>query len=132
VLEGTRVLACETGLAGPLCSRLLADLGAEVVKIERPGAGDVTRGWDTVANGLSSGFVWMNRGKRSLALDVKDPAARPALERLIAASDVFLQNFTPGWAARVGLDEPSVRAIRPDVPTRSATPTTSSCRAKRA
>jgi itaconate CoA-transferase len=115
VLEGTRVLACENGLAGPLCSRLLADLGAEVVKIERPGAGDVTRGWDTVANGLSSGFVWMNRGKRSLALDVKDPAARPALERLIAASDVFLQNFTPGWAARVGLDEPSVRAIRPDV-----------------
>jgi crotonobetainyl-CoA:carnitine CoA-transferase CaiB-like acyl-CoA transferase len=115
LLEGTRVLACENGLAGPLCSRLLADLGAEVVKIERPGEGDVTRGWDTVANGLSSGFVWMNRGKQSVALDVKDPAARPALERLIAASDVFLQNFTPGWAARVGLDEPSVRAIRPDV-----------------
>ena len=115
LLQGTRVLACENGLAGPLCSRLLADLGAEVVKIERPGEGDVTRGWDTVVNGLSSGFVWMNRGKRSVALDVKDPAVRPALERLIAASDVFLQNFTPGWAARVGLDEPSVRTIRPDV-----------------
>ncbi|MEO8289398.1 MAG: CoA transferase [Gaiellaceae bacterium] len=115
LLEGTRVLACENGLAGPLCSRLLADLGAEVIKIERPGIGDVTRGWDTVANGESSGFVWMNRGKRSVELDVKDDAARPTLERLIAASDVFLQNYTPGWAARVALDEESVRAIRPDI-----------------
>jgi itaconate CoA-transferase len=115
LLGGTRVLACENGLAGPLCSRLLADLGADVVKVERPGDGDVTRGWDTVANGLSSGFVWMNRGKRSVALDVKDPASRPVLERLIAESDVFLQNFTPGWAERVGLDERSVRKLRPDV-----------------
>ncbi len=115
LLAGTRVLACENGLAGPLCSRLLADLGAEVIKIERPGSGDVTRGWDTLAGGLSSGFVWMNRGKRSVELDVKDPGARPALERLIETSDVFLQNFTPGWAARVGLDEPSVRAVRQDV-----------------
>jgi crotonobetainyl-CoA:carnitine CoA-transferase CaiB-like acyl-CoA transferase len=115
LLEGTRVLACENGLAGPLCSRLLADLGAEVVKVERPDGGDVTRGWDTMARGLSSGFVWMNRGKRSVVLDVKDPEARPELERLIAESDVFLQNFTPGWAERVGLDEPSVRALRPDI-----------------
>jgi itaconate CoA-transferase len=114
LLEGIRVLACENGLAGPLCSRLLADLGAEVVKIERPGVGDVTRGWDTLAGGLSSGFVWMNRGKRSVALDIKDAGARPALERLIARSDVFLHNFTPGWAERVALDETSVRALRPD------------------
>jgi crotonobetainyl-CoA:carnitine CoA-transferase CaiB-like acyl-CoA transferase len=115
LLQGTRVLACENGLAGPLCSRLLADLGADVTKVERPGVGDVTRGWDTLAGGLSSGFVWVNRGKRSVALDVKDPAARPGLERLIAESDVFLQNFTPGWAARVGLDESSVRAVRADI-----------------
>jgi itaconate CoA-transferase len=115
LLKGTRVLACENGLAGPLCSRLLADLGADVIKIERPDAGDVTRGWDTLAGGLSSGFVWVNRGKRSVALDVKDPESRPALERLIAESDVFLQNFTPGWAARMRLDEPSVRAVRDDV-----------------
>ena len=115
LLKGTRVLACENGLAGPLCSRLLADLGADVVKIERPDGGDVTRGWDSIAAGLSSGFVWMNRGKRSVALDVKDPASRPALEALIAESDVFLQNFTPGWAKRVGLDEESVRAVREDV-----------------
>jgi itaconate CoA-transferase len=115
LLQGTRVLACENGLAGPLCTRLLADLGADVVKIERPGVGDVTRGWDSVVDGISSGFVWVNRGKRSVALDVKDPAARPALERLIGESDVFLQNFTPGWAAGVGLDESSVRALRPDI-----------------
>jgi itaconate CoA-transferase len=115
LLEGIRVLACENGLAGPLCSRLLADLGAEVVKIERPGGGDVTRGWDTLANGLSSGFVWMNRGKRSVALDVKDHDARPELERLVESSDVFLQNFTPGWAQRVGLDEPAVRALSPNI-----------------
>jgi itaconate CoA-transferase len=115
LLEGTRVLACENGLAGPLCSRLLADLGADVIKIERPAGGDVTRGWDTLAGGLSSGFVWMNRGKRSVALDLKDAHDRPAVERLIARSDVFLHNFTPGWPERVGLDEASVRALRPDV-----------------
>jgi itaconate CoA-transferase len=115
LLEGIRVLACEIGLAGPLCSRLLADLGADVVKVERPGSGDVTRAWDTVARGLSSAFVWMNRGKRSVALDAKDAADRPALERLVAASDVLLVNFTPGWAESVGLDEPSVRALRPDL-----------------
>jgi itaconate CoA-transferase len=115
LLSGTRVLAFETGLAGPLATRLLADLGADVIKIERPGRGDVTRGWDTVAAGLSSGFVWMNRGKRSVALDVKDPADRPAIERLIERSDVVLQNYTPGWADRVGLGEAEVRKLRPDV-----------------
>ena len=115
LLRGTRVLAFENGLAGPLATRLLADLGADVVKVERPDGGDVTRAWDTVAAGLSSGFVWMNRGKRSVALDVKDPAARPAIERLVERSDVVLVNYVPGWAERVGLDEPAVRALRPDV-----------------
>ena len=115
LLTGTRVLACENGLAGPLCSRLLADLGAEVIKIERPGVGDVTRGWDTIAQGESSGFVWMNRGKRSVALDLKDEASRTVLQALVRASDVFLQNFTPGWAARHGVDEPAVRALKPDI-----------------
>jgi itaconate CoA-transferase len=115
LLRGTRVLAFENGLAGPLATRLLADLGADVIKAERPDGGDVTRGWDTVASGLSSGFVWMNRGKRSVALDVKDPADRTAIERLIERSDVVLQNYTPGWADRVGLGEESVRKLRPDV-----------------
>lgn len=115
LLRGTRVLAFENGLAGPLATRLLADLGADVVKVERPDGGDVTRAWDTIAAGLSSGFVWVNRGKRSVALDVKDPADRPAIERLVERSDVVLQNFTPGWAERVGLGEEAVRALRPDV-----------------
>jgi crotonobetainyl-CoA:carnitine CoA-transferase CaiB-like acyl-CoA transferase len=115
LLTGTRVLACENGLAGPLCTRLLADLGADVIKIERPGVGDITRGWDSIARGESSGFVWMNRGKRSVALDLKDEAWRPALEALIRASDVFVQNFTPGWAAEHGVDEHAVRALRADI-----------------
>jgi crotonobetainyl-CoA:carnitine CoA-transferase CaiB-like acyl-CoA transferase len=114
-LSGYRVLACENGLAGPLCSRLLADLGAEVVKVERPGSGDVTRGWDTGAAGLATGFVWMNRGKKSVALDLRAEAARRALDRLIERSDAFLVNFAPGWAARMGLDEGSVRRVRPDI-----------------
>jgi itaconate CoA-transferase len=115
LLTGTRVLAFENGLAGPLATRLLADLGADVIKVERPDGGDVTRAWDTVAAGLSSGFVWVNRGKRSVALDVKDPEHRPAIERLVERSDVVLQNYTPGWADRVGLGEEAVRALRPDV-----------------
>jgi itaconate CoA-transferase len=115
LLTGTRVLAFENGLAGPLATRLLADLGADVIKVERPDGGDVTRSWDTVAAGLSSGFVWVNRGKRSVALNVKDPEHRPALEGLIARSDVVLQNYTPGWAERVGLGEDVVRSLRHDV-----------------
>jgi itaconate CoA-transferase len=115
LLRGTRVLAFENGLAGPLATRLLADLGADVIKVERPDGGDVTRAWDTIAAGLSSGFVWVNRGKRSVALDVKDAAARPVFERLIERSDVVLVNYTPGWAERVGLGEEAVRALRPDV-----------------
>jgi crotonobetainyl-CoA:carnitine CoA-transferase CaiB-like acyl-CoA transferase len=115
LLTGTRILAVENGLAGPICSRYLADLGAEVVKIERPGSGDVTRGWDTAAAGLSSGFVWVNRGKRSVALDVKSGSARPVLERLIERSDVFLQNFAVGVAERLGVGYEDVRAIRPDI-----------------
>ncbi len=115
LLRGIRVVACEIGLAGPLCTRLLADLGAEVWKVEAPGRGDVTRGWDTIAAGLSSGFVWVNRGKKSVELDVRDPEARATLEGLIRDADVFVQNFTPGWAARVGLDYESVRRLREDV-----------------
>ena len=115
LLRGTRVLAFENGLAGPLATRLLADLGADVIKVERPDGGDVTRAWDTIAAGLSSGFVWVNRGKRSVAVDVKDAAARPVVERLVQRSDVVLVNYTPGWAERVGLGEEAVRALRPDV-----------------
>jgi crotonobetainyl-CoA:carnitine CoA-transferase CaiB-like acyl-CoA transferase len=113
LLQGIRVVAFETGLAGPLCTRLLADLGADVVKVERPGSGDVTRGWDTLAGGLSSGFVWINRGKRSVELDVIDSASRGQVEALVRASDVVVQNFTPGWARRVRLDAETLRVLRP-------------------
>jgi crotonobetainyl-CoA:carnitine CoA-transferase CaiB-like acyl-CoA transferase len=115
LLRGTRVLAFENGLAGPLATRLLADLGADVVKVERPDGGDVTRAWDTIAGGLSSGFVWVNRGKRSVALDLKEASARPVVARLVERSDVVLVNYTPGWAERVGIGEEAVRALRPDV-----------------
>ena len=115
LLRGTRVLAFENGLAGPLATRLLADLGADVVKVERPDGGDVTRAWDTIAGGLSSGFVWVNRGKRSVALDLKEAGSLPVVERLVRRSDVVLVNYTPGWAERVGVGEEAVRALRPDV-----------------
>lgn len=115
LLDGIRVLACEMGLAGPMCSRLLGDLGAEVIKLERPRHGDVTRGWDTAAKGLASGFVWMNRGKKSVVLDLRDPATRPSIEALVKASDVFLVNLSPGWAESMNLDEPTVRELRGDI-----------------
>ncbi|MEZ4565293.1 MAG: CoA transferase, partial [Thermomicrobiales bacterium] len=101
-LTGLRVLALEQAVAGPLCTRHLADLGAEVIKIERPGGGDFARRYDTTVRGMSSYFVWLNRGKRSLTLDMKQPAARDVLERLISQSDVLVQNLGPGAIDRLG------------------------------
>jgi itaconate CoA-transferase len=101
-LAGLRVLALEQAVAGPLCTRHLADLGADVIKIERPGGGDFARQYDTAVKGLSSYFVWLNRGKRSLTLDMKRPEAREILERLVAASDVLVQNLGPGAIDRLG------------------------------
>ena len=89
-LAGIRVLALELAVAGPLCTRHLADLGAEVIKVERPGGGDFARRYDTAVLGQSSYFVWLNRNKRSLSLDMKAPAAREILERLVAESDVLV------------------------------------------
>ncbi|MFM9107429.1 MAG: CaiB/BaiF CoA transferase family protein [Chloroflexota bacterium] len=102
-LAGLRVLALEQAVAGPLCTRHLADLGADVIKIERPGAGDFARGYDSAVLGQSSYFVWLNRNKRSLALDMKHPEARGILERLVARSDVLVQNLGPGAIDRLGL-----------------------------
>ena len=102
-LTGIRVLALEQAVAGPLCTRHLVDLGADVIKIERPGAGDFARSYDTTVHGLSSYFYWLNRGKRSLTLDVKAPEAALVLERLVAQSDVVVQNLAPGAADRLGL-----------------------------
>jgi crotonobetainyl-CoA:carnitine CoA-transferase CaiB-like acyl-CoA transferase len=112
-LEGMRVIALEHAVAAPLCSRHLADLGADVIKIERPGEGDFARYYDNYVNGICSHFVWLNRGKRSLTLDVKQPAARAVLDRLVAGADVLLQNLAPGAAARLGLSHETLRPTNP-------------------
>ena len=102
-LDGVRVLALETSLSGPHATKILADMGAEVIKIEKPGTGDVIRTWDSAVKGLSSGTVWVIANKRSFAIDVKQKAALDILKRLAARSDVFLENFAPGVAERMGL-----------------------------
>ena len=112
-MEGMRVIALEHAVAAPLCTRHLADLGADVIKIERPGDGDFARGYDNFVNGLSSHFVWLNRGKRSVTLDIKNPDARAALNTLISGADVLIQNLAPGAAARLGL---SYEALKPANP----------------
>lgn len=102
-LDGITVLALEHAVAAPFCTRQLADMGARVIKIERPGSGDFARGYDTRARGLSSHFVWTNRSKESLALDLKNPEAAAVLDALLAKADVVVQNLAPGAAARLGL-----------------------------
>lgn len=102
-LQGLTVVALEHAIAAPYCTRLLADLGARVIKVERPGVGDFARGYDQRVKGLSSHFVWTNRGKESLALDIKDARAAEVLRRLIARADVLVQNLAPGAASRLGL-----------------------------
>jgi itaconate CoA-transferase len=111
-LEGVTVVALEQVIAGPFATRQLAELGARVIKIERPGSGDASRGYDRTVHGLSSHFVWTNRSKESLALDVKHPAAQEVLEKLLEKADVFLQNLAPGAADRLGLG-PSLREKHP-------------------
>ena len=112
-LQGITVVALEHAIAAPFCTRQLADLGARVIKIERPGAGDFARGYDSTVMGQSSFFVWCNRGKESLALDLKQPESMPVLHRLLERCDVFLQNLAPGAAARMGLDYDSLREKYP-------------------
>src|SRR6516225_3201012 len=98
-LEGMLVISVEQAVAAPLCSCRLADAGARVIKIERP-EGDFARGYDRAAKGESSYFVWLNRGKQSIVLDIKQGDDRALLARMIARADVFLQNLAPGAAAR--------------------------------
>jgi len=112
-LEGVTVVALEQVIAGPFATRQLADLGARVIKIERPGTGDAARAYDTTVKGLSSHFVWTNRSKESLTLDVKHPRAKPVLEKLIAKADIFLQNLAPGAAERLGLGANQLRERKP-------------------
>jgi crotonobetainyl-CoA:carnitine CoA-transferase CaiB-like acyl-CoA transferase len=102
-LDGLVVVALEHAVAAPFATRQLADLGARVIKIERPGEGDFARAYDRTVLGQSSYFVWLNRGKESLALDLKAPGALEVLDRLLARADVMIQNLAPGAAARMGL-----------------------------
>ncbi|MCU1606870.1 MAG: hypothetical protein JWP46_3335 [Modestobacter sp.] len=112
-LTGITVVALEQAVAAPFATRQLADLGARVIKIERPGAGDFARGYDETVEGLSSYFVWLNRGKESVALDIKDPDDRAVLDELLAHADVFVQNLLPGAMGRLGLDAPTLREAHP-------------------
>lgn len=112
-LEGITVVAVEQAVAAPFATRQLADLGARVIKVERVDGGDFARGYDTAARGLASHFVWCNRGKESIALDLKDPRALAAVRRLIADADVFVQNLAQGAAARLGLDAATLCAAHP-------------------
>ena len=114
-LDGITVVALEQVIAGPFATRQLAELGARVIKIERPGVGDALRGYDRTVKGLSSHFVWTNRSKESLALDVKHPAAKQVLEKLLGKADVFLQNLAPGAAERLGLGAAELRARHPQL-----------------
>ncbi|MGW1901214.1 CaiB/BaiF CoA transferase family protein [Streptomyces hirsutus] len=102
-LSGVTVVSLEQAVAAPYATRQLADLGARVIKVERPGEGDFARRYDTTVHGHSSYFVWLNRSKESLTLNLKDPRGREILHRLLAGADVFVQNLAPGAAGRLGL-----------------------------
>ena len=109
-LVGITVVSVEQAVAAPFATRQLADLGARVIKVERPGTGDFARHYDGTVKGLASYFVWLNRSKQSLSLDLKSAAGRTVLVRLIDRADVFVQNLAPGAAARMGLSADVLRA----------------------
>ena len=112
-LDHITVVSLEHAIAAPFCTRQLADLGARVIKVERPGDGDFARGYDKRARGLSSHFVWVNRSKESLALDLKNPEHLAALKQLLSKADVLVQNLAPGATTRMGLDAATLRALHP-------------------
>lgn len=114
-LNGITVISLEHAVAAPFATRQLADLGARVIKIERPDKGDFARGYDTRAKGLSSHFVWTNRSKESLALDLKSTSGRAVLDKLIERADVLVQNLAPGAADRLGLDWNTLHTTHPNL-----------------
>ena len=111
-LKGKLVVSLEQAVAAPFCSSRLADAGARVIKIERP-EGDFARGYDSVVHGESAYFVWLNRGKESLVLDIKAPEDAALLQRILSTADVFIQNLAPGAAGRAGLDSTQLRIKYP-------------------
>jgi len=112
-LDGITVISLEHAIAAPFCTRQLADLGARVIKVERPGVGDFARAYDQRVDGMASHFVWVNRSKESLTLDLKQPGALAVLKQLLETADVLVQNLAPGAAARMGLGYDDLRAANP-------------------
>jgi itaconate CoA-transferase len=112
-LDGITVVALEHAVAAPFCTRQLADLGARVIKIERPGSGDFARAYDERVRGMASFFVWLNRSKESLTLDLKQPEAADLLAKILERADVLVQNLAPGAAARLGLSYSALQARHP-------------------
>ena len=113
-LGGIRILDLTTMISGPVATRILADQGADVIKVEAPG-GDLSRSLGGRKRGMAPIFAVANRNKRSIVLDLKKPGALALLERLVAQADVLVQNFRPGAAERIGIGEPAMRAIKPDL-----------------
>ena len=109
-LDGITVVALEQAVAAPFATRHLADLGARVIKVERPGAGDLARHYDRTVHGDASYFVWLNRGKESIELDIKDTDDRALLDRILDQADVLVQNLIPGAVERLGLDAETLRS----------------------
>jgi itaconate CoA-transferase len=112
-LDGITVVSLEHAIAAPFCTRQLADLGARVIKVERPGEGDFARAYDERVSGLASHFVWVNRSKESLTLDLKQAEALSALKILLKTADVLVQNLAPGAAARMGLTASELQRDKP-------------------
>jgi itaconate CoA-transferase len=112
-LNGITVVALEQAVAAPFATRQLADLGARVIKIERPGVGDFARGYDATVNGMASHFVWLNRSKQSLTLNLKENGAKDVLNRLLARADVFVHNLAPGATGRLGFGAERLREEHP-------------------
>ena len=114
-LSDVTVVSLEQAIAAPLATRHLADLGARVIKIERPGGGDFARYYDTAARGLCSHFVWANRSKESMTLDLKTPAGKVILSQLLMRADVFIQNLAPGAVERLGFDDKRLESEYPEL-----------------
>lgn len=114
-LEGFTVVSLEQAVAAPLATRNLADLGARVIKVERTDGGDFARHYDHAVHGTGAHFVWLNRGKESLAVDLKDTDGRAAVRRLVEGADVFVQNLAPGAAQRLGLGAAELRTAQPQL-----------------
>lgn len=114
MLKGIKVLDFTIGVSGPWCTRLLADWGAQVLKIEKPG-GEVSREWDSVVHGMSSGYVWVNRNKESMVLNLKKQQAKEIVYRLVEDADVVIENFTPGTVNDLGIDYNTLRKINPRI-----------------